>query len=330
MQPGSFTCCPDAQVGEGDDGVDNVPTETLSSSSPAPVELKLEEESDVTGQTDVVRNSDSSPTRVREAKAPVVEKEPDVDPAAVAEEEPAPAVVPEPQESEPRPDMQKQVAEDEAEAERMMAETNALVFECGYSTVPVQFRAFQSVVCLICAPVAVDAPGDVRRSIREDMVEFLAKHPEGTLADWTRTSAWSRDTGGARDRGGAPKRAQGGKWRALFHKAQDELAARPVDSRTVLIGALQGRGLPLVWWFALVLAPGASHVVSPGDRVGERVRKVSSYSCVRRHTFNLPCSYAGLPGVRSMLSVLGRSTAQTTARIAGCDCLVSDAKFGAA
>ena len=89
------------------------------------------------------------------------------------------------------------------------------------------------------------------------MIEFLAKHPEGTLADWARTSVWSRDTGGTRDRHGAPKRAQGGTWRSLFHKAQDELAARPVDSRTVISGALGGRGLPIMWWLALVLVPGA-------------------------------------------------------------------------
>jgi len=89
------------------------------------------------------------------------------------------------------------------------------------------------------------------------MIEFLAKHPEGTLADWARTSVWSRDTGGTRDRDGAPKRAQGGTWRSLFHKAQDELAARPVDFRTVISGALQGRGLPIMWWLALVLVPGA-------------------------------------------------------------------------
>ena len=94
------------------------------------------------------------------------------------------------------------------------------------------------------------------------MVEFLGKHPEGTLADWARTSAWSRDTGGTRDRDGAPTRAQGGKWRSLFHNAQDELAARPVDSRTVISGALQGRGLPIIWWLALVLVPGAPCRVS--------------------------------------------------------------------
>jgi hypothetical protein len=103
---------------------------------------------------------------------------------------------------------------------------------------------------------------DACRSIREAMVGFLGKHPEGTLADWARTSAWSRDTGGMRDRTGAPTRAQGGKWRSLFHKAQDELAAQPVDSRTVISGALQGRGLPILWWLALVLVPGAPCRVS--------------------------------------------------------------------
>lgn len=101
--------------------------------------------------------------------------------------------------------------------------------------------------------------GSACRSIREDMVEFLAKHPDGNLSDWTRTSAWSRDTGGARDQDGAPRRAQGGKWRSLFHKAQDEIAARPADSRAVILGALRGHGLPTLWWLALVLVPGAPH-----------------------------------------------------------------------
>ena len=89
------------------------------------------------------------------------------------------------------------------------------------------------------------------------MVEYLTKSPEGTLADWTRTSVWSRDTGGERDQDGAPKRAQGGKWRSLFHRAQDEVAARPDDTRTVLHAALRGRGLPTLWWLALVAVPGA-------------------------------------------------------------------------
>ena len=168
------------------------------------------------------------------------------------EEEPeSPVVVPQPEKRQPQQQPQG-MSEDDAEAARMMAETNAMIHQC----VPTNFGSnhwllvsSQIYSLTFCGVLFV-------RSMREDMVGFLAKNPEGTLANWTRTSDWSRDTGGECDQNGAPKRAQGGLWRTLFRKAQDEIAARPVDISTVLLGALAGRGLPLLWWLALVAVPG--------------------------------------------------------------------------
>jgi hypothetical protein len=120
------------QVGEGDDE----PPETTSSSPPAPLELEVEEENDVVEEEDGAAKE----TDAVEDKAPVLEKAPVVDPLAAVETEAAPAVVPERQDSERA--APKVLTDDEIEAERMMAETNALVFECG--CIPFLFSSVQA------------------------------------------------------------------------------------------------------------------------------------------------------------------------------------------
>lgn len=102
--------------------VDDEPPKTTSSPVSQGLALEEEEENDVVGDKDAVE----------ENEALTLESAPVVCPPAVAEEGPAAAVVPDPQEPEPRRQPQQQVSGDEAEAERMMAETNALVFECDY------------------------------------------------------------------------------------------------------------------------------------------------------------------------------------------------------
>lgn len=128
-----------AQVGESDDES----PETTSSSPPAPLALEVEEDHDVVAEEDGAVGETAS-------TAPVLEKAPVADPVAAAEEAAAPAAVSDRQES--KPAAPKILTDDEAEAERMMAETNALVFECGYiprSSIPCKLRV-NLTVALVC------------------------------------------------------------------------------------------------------------------------------------------------------------------------------------
>lgn len=130
------------QVGEGDEE----PPETTPSSRPAPLDplicvgaargREVEEEIDV-GENDAVEDK------------LVLEKAPVVDPAAAAEEESTQPAVHDRQDAEPA--ATKTLTDDEAEAERMMAETNALVFECGYTPYLVRFRVLLPPVNLTAA-----------------------------------------------------------------------------------------------------------------------------------------------------------------------------------
>lgn len=79
----------------------------------------------------------------------VLEKAPVVEPAAAAEEDSTHPVVHDWQDSEPT--ATNTLTDDEAEAERMMAETNALVFECGYTPYLVHFRVLLPLANLTAA-----------------------------------------------------------------------------------------------------------------------------------------------------------------------------------